>query len=106
MFPFGDSTFWNRQGNYLAENAMFSVYYNKIYKQQYLPSRIRYSQFFFFISFAVCCKLYVANRSQNNQADYSQRRYYTSERPIVNFIQRIINAQSAAGQASKQNLIF
>ena len=33
---------------YGANNFSFSFYYDKIYKKEYLPSRIRYSQFFFY----------------------------------------------------------
>ena len=35
----------NRYG---ATNLQFGIYYDKVFKKEYLPSRIRYSQFFFY----------------------------------------------------------
>ena len=34
-----------------GNNGLPAVYYDKIYKKEYLPSRIRYNQFFFFAGF-------------------------------------------------------
>ena len=34
--------------NYAANNLNFSIYYDKIYTNAYLPNRIRYNQFFFY----------------------------------------------------------
>ena len=36
---------FNRYG---ATNLQFGIYYDKVFKKEYLPSRIRYSQFFFY----------------------------------------------------------
>ena len=35
----------NRYG---ANNLQFGLYYDKVFKKEYLPTRIRYNQFFFY----------------------------------------------------------
>lgn len=35
---------------YSACNLQFTVYYDKVFKKEYLPSRIRYNQFFFYLA--------------------------------------------------------
>ena len=36
---------------YAGQNIGFGIHYDKIYKKEYLPSRIRYNQFFFYAGF-------------------------------------------------------
>ena len=38
----------SRLARYGATNLQFGIYYDKIFKKEYLPSRIRYNQFFFY----------------------------------------------------------
>jgi hypothetical protein len=33
---------------YMPNNIGFSIYYDKVHKKEYLPSRVRYNQFFFY----------------------------------------------------------
>ena len=40
--------FRERLFDYLGNSGHFNIYYDKIYKKEYLPSRIRYNQFFFY----------------------------------------------------------
>ena len=42
-----------RLSDYMLHNFNFGLYYDKIYKKEYLPSRIRYNQFFFFAAFTL-----------------------------------------------------
>ena len=38
----------SRLYEYVAANAGFGIHYDKIFKKEYLPSRVRYNQFFFY----------------------------------------------------------
>ena len=38
----------SRMSKYMVHNLNFGIYYDKIYKKEYLPTRIRYNQFFFY----------------------------------------------------------
>ncbi len=37
---------------YGSTNLQFGLYYDKVFKKEYMPSRIRYNQFFFYAIFA------------------------------------------------------
>ena len=39
---------------YGASNIGFSIYYDKVFKKEYMPSRIRYNQFFFYSVLGYC----------------------------------------------------
>ena len=41
--------------SYYTMNYNFSIYYDKMYKKEYLPSRIRYNQFFFYATLFASC---------------------------------------------------
>ena len=43
--------FWRRLYEYGANNLQFTIYYDKVFRKEYLPSRIRYNQFFFYSIF-------------------------------------------------------
>ena len=49
------AAFRHRFLQYSTMNFNFAVHYDKLYKKEYLPSRIRYSQFFFYSAFALGC---------------------------------------------------
>mgnify|MGYP006130177303 CR=1 FL=1 len=102
---------------YLSSNIGFGIHYDKIYKKEYLPSRIRYSQFFFYTGLATGCYFFLSKSRggsnfspQENQlsptSDLSERKYYTSERSVVNPVMRIFNTQAAASHVSKQKFVF
>lgn len=38
----------SRLYEYVAVNAGFGIHYDKRFKKEYLPSRVRYNQFFFY----------------------------------------------------------
>ena len=42
------AAFQERLAQYAVHNLNFGIYYDKLYKKEYLPSRIRYNQFFFY----------------------------------------------------------
>ena len=80
---------------YASVNFGFSIYYDKIYKKEYLPSRIRYSQFFFYTLLfgGVYTLLSKKNggsnfcpsvNGRNPEQDMSKWKYYSSDRAIVN----------------------
>ena len=98
---------------YVAANAGFGIHYDKIFKKEYLPSRIRYSQFFFYAGLATGCYFFLSKsrggsnfspkeNSLSPTSDLSERKYYTSERSVVNPVMRIFNSQAASSHVSKQ----
>ena len=80
----------------MVKNFNFGVYYEKIFKKEYLPTRIRYNQFFFY---AGLIGGYFWLKSQNkrgcdfcvsNPADpeLAHREYFSSDRAVVNVVMR------------------
>ena len=107
----------SRLYEYVAANAGFGIHYDKIYKKEYLPSRVRYSQFFFYTGFITLSYFVLSkNRGGSNfspkqnelapTSDLSERKYYTSDRAVVNPIMRILNSQAASSHSSKQSFVF
>ncbi len=75
--------------HYMSCNFNFSLQYDKLYKKEYLPSRIRYNQFFFWTFFAAASytcfsKGMFSTSVGSNPENLGARRYYTSERAVVN----------------------
>ena len=94
---------------YAQQNCNFGIHYDKIYRKEYLPSRIRYNQFFFYVGLAgIFAYLYTKPHhvSGADGQDLSQRRYFTSDRAIVNFFARQYNRQAVAAQVKKQEYTF
>lgn len=81
----------------------FRVQYNKLFKNEYLPWRVRCSQLLF-----VTAMLYGYSfvRSQDfvetENKPMGARRYYSSARAYVNPIQAGLNASSARSHVAKQ----
>ena len=101
--------FWRRLYEYSANNLHVSIYYDKIFKKEYLPSRIRYSQFFFFSGLAYF--LYTVHTcnwmfADETQRDLGQRKYYTIGRPFQNFIARAGDQQALKSHVAKQTYIL
>ena len=95
---------------YLGHNLGFGIHYDKIYKKEYLPSRVRYSQFFFYTGLITGCYFVLSNSRGGSSfspkenelaptANLSERKYYTSERAVVNPVMRILNSQAASSHA-------
>ena len=95
---------------YASQNFNFGLYYDKIYKKEYLPSRIRYNQFFFYAALSASCYYLLFQhmffKSGQNEKDLGQRKYYTSDRSIVNLLMRQMNRGAVASQVSKQEYIL
>ena len=107
----------HRRFAYRPHNIGFALYYDKIYKKEYLPSRIRYNQFFFYTGLFTAYYFFLSTKNggsmfcpQENalqpNTDLSLRRYYTSERSIVNMFMRQWNKSSASSHVSKQEFVF
>ena len=94
---------------YIAQNFNFSIYYQKLYAKEMLPSRIRYNQFFFWGAFVLASK-YLLFRpmfaQSSNENNLGATRFYTSERAVVNPVARMLNRSAAASHASQQEYIF
>ena len=80
---------------YMEVNLFPSIYYDKIYTKAYLPSRIRYNQFFFYscLAFFGYGLLSKSNGGgsfcpMEESEDLSKRVYYSSDRPVINLIAR------------------
>ena len=94
--------------SYAPLNLNFAINYDKLYKKEYLPSRIRYSQFFFYTFLIGGCYGLLSYRAgggmfcpkQGNDNNLGNRRYYTSSRSIVNIFARTANKQAASSHAS------
>ena len=86
--------FWRRLYEYGASNLQFGIYYDKVFRKEYLPSRIRYNQFFFF-AFLGCFLFNLHSRhwSFTNEKEKSLglRKYFTIGRPFENFIMRAVD---------------
>ena len=103
--------FRERMLQYSGMNFSFSLYYDKLYKKEYLPSRIRYNQFFFWAAFIGLGYGLLSKRSGGGmfcpkegapgQTELADRKYYTSERSVVNIIMRQVNKSSVSSHVSK-----
>jgi len=79
----------------MTTNAPPGVYYDKVFKKEYLPSRIRYNQFFFYAFLLSSC--YYLSRKHWGMVDEKNmnlgtRKYFTTERRYVNSISRARNS--------------
>ena len=98
-----------RMWTYYTHNFNFSIYYDKLYRKEYLPSRISYNQFFFYSAlFASCSFLLFAPQwsTTTDEKNLGARRYYTSDRTLVNMLSRGMNKSAAASHVSKQEYTF
>ncbi len=96
--------FSERLGIYLSQNLSFSLYYDKMYKKEYLPSRVRYNQFFFFATLTAFSSYFLFKPMfavNSNKSSISGQRYYTSDRSFVNMFARSMNKSSAKSQVAK-----
>ena len=110
------SVFYSRLYDYMSTNFFFSIYYDKLYRKEYLPSRIRYNQFFFYGGLLVLGSVYLSNKNNGmlcpteskvrSGDDLGNRRYYTSERTFVNFLKRSMNKSETATQANKETFFL
>ena len=99
--------FNQRWWSYVGNNFGFSLHYDKVFKKEYLPSRIRYNQFFFFAGLTTGFMYLLSNRSQApTSTDLSQRKYYSGDRTVVNMFQRAMNSSSAKNHANRQHFTF
>ena len=95
--------------NYLYNNGGFSIYYDKLYKKEYLPTRIRYNQFFFFASLIGGCTLLFSKsngggmfcKMNGEDGELANRKYFTTERSFVNIVARAANSSSVSSHVAK-----
>jgi hypothetical protein len=59
----------NPTHRYGSCNLQFGLYYDKVFKKEYMPSRIRYNQFFFYSIFAYFIYTVHTKVSNDNVAD-------------------------------------
>ena len=100
--------YYTRLWQYAEQNLVPTIYYDKLYRKEYLPTRVRYSQFFFFAGFIGMSVYFMGSKTSSgmfvqssNQGDLSSRRYYTTGREFVNPIAAMLNRSAASSQASK-----
>ena len=101
--------FWRRLYEYGANNLQFTIYYDKVFRKEYLPSRIRYNQFFFYA--AAIWFVYTLHQrnwmfTSEDQKDLGQRRYYTIGRPFQNLIARSADQSNLKSHVQKQTYIL
>lgn len=81
----------------------FRVQYNKLFKNEYLPWRVRCSQILFVSAMLYGLTLVRSSDFTNTDAStLGDRRYYSTARAYVNPIQAGLNASSARSQVSRQ----
>ena len=94
----------------------FGLAYNKVFKPEYLPGRVRFNQFFFFLGLG---SLWVANRryvslsmsevlkgwqfTDTRVKTLGERKYYSMDRAYVNPIQASIDRSLVRSQVSQQD---
>ena len=103
--------YMERMWHFAVANTNFGIHYNKIFKKEYLPSRIRYNQFFFWIAFWGGCYgllsykagggMLCPQEGTTGEKELGLRRYYTTDRSCVNIIARMLNKSGASSHASK-----
>ena len=107
------AAFQERLAQYMVHNFNFGIYYDKIYKKEYLPSRIRYNQFFFYAALGFSAYYFLGSKTGggmfcpkdnalNQTSELADRKYYTSPRSVVNIFMRQMNSSSAKSHAAKQ----
>ena len=104
----------SRLSAYATQHLNFGIYYDKIYKKEYLPTRIRYNQFFFYFGLASCCYLLLKKgkggglfcKMDEADPELANRRYFTSERSVVNLLMRQMNKSSMSSHMAKQDYTF
>merc|ERR1712156_114034 len=80
-------------------NYGFRVQYNRLFKNEYLPGRVKYNTFFFI---AVAGSLYAFQRSKlwgfvdESQTDLGERRYYCLPRRYTNPVTNGMDRSSLA----------
>ena len=94
---------------YMHNNLNFGIYYDKIYKKEYLPSRIRYNQFFFYAALfggvtlmmkastgggAFCVK-------KDADPELANRKFFSSDRACVNIFMRQMNKGAMSSHVAK-----
>ena len=96
-------SFNQRALEYAGSNFGFGIHYDKIYKKEYLPSRIRYSQFYFYSAFFGLSYFLLSKKNGGGMfapqegsvapsGNLSESKYYTSDRAVVNPLMIIYNS--------------
>mmetsp|Transcript_4817 Transcript_4817/g.8264 ORF Transcript_4817/g.8264 Transcript_4817/m.8264 type:complete len:97 (-) Transcript_4817:149-439(-) len=90
--------FWNRLNMYSSANFGFTAYYQKIYKKEYLPTRVRYNQFFYYL-LAMPIFYLIFSKSHSQFAPRASNedpvKFYTTEKSYVNFVRRALRIRQA-----------
>ena len=106
---YGASQYSERLMTYASQNLNFSLYYDKLYKKEYLPSRIRYNQFFFYAGLIVAMRYLMQPmfaQKTGNGNDLNSYKYYTGDRAAVNIFARQFNKSAVDSHVAKQTFIL
>eukprot|EP00347_Sterkiella_histriomuscorum_P014692 403359914 len=101
--------FRRRLGEYACNNFGFSIYYDKVHKKEYLPSRVRYNQFFFYSVLFYFVFKQAHTRWQlvdERQKDLGKRRYFTLPRTYSNPIARSRDHAALQSHVAQQKYIL
>jgi len=92
----------------MPENSLPSFHYDKVYKPEYLPSRIRYNYLFGLLILGSWMLIARHNRKgfSNESKDYNKRNYYTTSYEWTNIFARKAQYKSVSEEVKKQQYIF
>ena len=98
--------FWRRLYEYGANNAFPALYYDKVFRKEYQPSRIRYNQFFFFAVFFGFLIVWPRCSWTNEWRSLDNRKYYTTPRAFSNWFMWAVDLNSVKGHVKEQRYIL
>ena len=102
-----------RLWQYAEQNMLPTIYYDKLYRKEYLPTRVRYNQALFFAGFLGMAWFFMGDKTgsgmfvqSSDKSDLGSRRYYTTGRAFVNPVAMMLNRSAASSHASKQDYVL
>ena len=92
----------------MLQNLNFGIYYDKLFKKEYLPTRIRYNQFFFYTAFFFGAYLVMSKKNAGSMfckvegdGELANRKYFTSDRACTNLLMRQMNKSAVSSHVAK-----
>jgi len=91
--------------NWGMGNMGFRIHYNKLFKNEYLPARTRYSQAFFFVVLVAGLNASRVMKTAfvDESLEMGERKFYSSPRSYVNLPCAWMNASIVGSQVAKQD---
>ena len=86
-------------------NFGFRLQYNKLYKAEYLPARVKYNQFFFLATLGAWAAYNAGSLwgfTDEREKDLGARRYYTMPRRFTNPVTNGLDKSALSSHISKQ----